>query len=321
MRRRELLALLGGVASWPMAASAQQTDRLPRIGTLLSNTAEKERAFFGDDPFGLRDVGYIEGKNILIERRFADGHSQRLQPLAAELVASSPDLIVAGGEGAYWACRATSTIPIVMASGPDMVELGFAASLAHPGGNVTGTTFSIWEVFAKRMEVLKQVAPLITNIGMLMLPGGSAEHAFTGLMVPAAKALNLDLRPIEMAGSDYAAALAAAEPLGGLVIYDVGQFQGDAAIIAAAAIARRLPTAASPFSAKAGALIGYGVDFEQNFRRAGVFVDKILKGAKPGDIPIERANRFHTTINLATARALGLDIPPLLLAAADEVIE
>jgi putative ABC transport system substrate-binding protein len=305
----------------PLARGASAVDRVPRIGTLLANTAEQERTFFGDDPFGLRNVGYIDGKTIHVERRFADGHPDRYPALVSELIASKVDLIVAGGEGAYWACKATSTIPIVMASGPDMVEVGFAASLAHPGGNVTGTTFSIWEVFAKRMEMLKQFAPSITNIGALMLPGGSAQHAFTDLMVPAAKALNLDLRPIEMAGNDYEAALSAAGPLGGLVIYDVGQFQGDAAIIAAAAIARRLPTAASPFSAKAGALIGYGVDFGENFRRAGVFVDKILKGAKPGDIPIERASRFHTTINMKTAALLGLAIPPTLLAAADEIIE
>jgi putative ABC transport system substrate-binding protein len=313
--------LIGAAVAWPVTGRARADERIPRIGTLLSNTAEQERAFFGDDPFGLRDVGYIEGKNIRIERRFADGHSDRLKPLAAELVALKPDLIVAGGEGVYAVRLATPTIPIVMASGPDIVELGYAASLAHPGGNVTGTTFSIWEVYAKRMELLKQVAPLMASIGMLMLPGGSAGRAFTDLMVPAAKALNLDLRPIEVAGNDYAAALSAAGPLGGLVIPDVGQFQGDAAIIAEAAIARRLPTAASPFSAKAGALIGYGVDFGANFRRAGVFVDKILKGAKPGDIPIERASRFHTTINMKTAALLGLDIPPILLAAADEVIE
>src|SRR5271166_4489183 len=308
MRRRAFLSLIGAVAAWPLAEGAWADGRVPRIGTLLANTAEQERAFFGDDPFGLRDVGYIEGANILVERRFADGHSDRYPALVAELVASKVDLIIAGGEGAYWACQVTSTIPIVMASGPDMVELGFAASLAHPGGNVTGTTFSIWEVFAKRMEMLKQVAPSMTSIGVLMSPDGLKGHAFADLMVPAAKALNLDLRPIEMAGNDYAAALAAAGPLGGLLIYDVGKFQADAAIIAAAAIARRLPTAASPLSAKAGALIGYGVDFGANFRRAGVFVDKILKGAKPGDIPIERASRFHIAINMKTAAQLGLDI-------------
>ena len=319
MKRREFLTLLLGAAPWPMAASAQQTDRLPKIGTLLINTAEQERAFFGDDPFGLRDLGYIEGKNIEIERRFADGRPERLPALAAELVALKVDVIVTAGEGVFAAHGATTTIPIVMALGPDVVAFGYAASLAHPGGNVTGTTSS-WEFDAKRLELLKQVAPRMRSIGVLLLRGDTSHQAFIDLMAPIAKSLNVELRPIEVSGKGYADALSAAGAIEGLMVVDAGQF-GDAAIIAAAAIERHLPTAASPLSARAGALIGYGISFQELFRHAAVFVDKILKGTKPGDIPIERNTEFHTTVNLKTAAALGLEIPPTLLAAADEVIE
>jgi putative tryptophan/tyrosine transport system substrate-binding protein len=288
MRRREFLNFASAAAAWQLAGRAWADDRVPRIGVLLVNTAEQERAFFGDDPFGLRDLGYIEGKTIRIERRFADGRPERLPALAAELVALNVDRIIAGGEGVRAAHSATTITPIVMASGPDVVALGYAASLAHSGGNVTGTSFSIFEVFAKRMELLKQVAPSITSIGMLIQPGGAKDQAFMDVVVSVAKYLKAELRLIEFSGKNYADALSGAGQIEGLVIVDTGQFQGDAAIIAATANERRLPTAASPLSARAGALIGYGVSFADLFRRAGVFADKIIKGSKPCDIPIER---------------------------------
>ena len=170
MRRREFVGLLGGAAvAWPLAARAQPADRVPRIGALFSGTVEQMRAAFGDDPFGLRDLGYIEGKTIDIERRFADGRADRLPALAAELVALKPDVIIAYGEGVPAVRRATSTIPIVMAVGPDVVGLGFAASFAHPGGNITGTTFFPFESYAKRLELLKRVVPSLTRCGVLML--------------------------------------------------------------------------------------------------------------------------------------------------------
>jgi putative ABC transport system substrate-binding protein len=320
MNRREVLSLLSAAALSPLAARAQEADRLPRIGTLLANSAEREKQIFGDDPFGLRDLGYVEEKNILIERRFADGHVDRLPSLAAELVALNVDVIIAGGEAAYAAHDATKTIPIVATGSGELVKEGLVSSLAHPGGNVTGVTFSSPEYYGKRLELLKQVVPSLRRAGVLGLRGQWGAHDFD-VMGPYAKAQAIELEQIEVAGKDYAAAFEAARSVDGLVSIDRGQLFGDAALICSLAVERRLPFAGHSFFATQGALIGYGARVQDLFRHAGVLVDKILKGAKPGDIPVEIASRFETSINLKTARALKLDVPPAVLAAADEVIE
>jgi putative ABC transport system substrate-binding protein len=319
MKRREFLGLLGA-AGWPLVAPAQEADRLPRIGVLLANTAERERQIFGDDPFGLRDLGYVEGKNILIERRFADGRSDRLPALAAELVALKVDLIIAGGEPAYAAHDATKTIPIVAAGTGELIKEGLVASLAHPGGNLTAVTFSSPEYYGKRLELLKHILPSLRRAGVLELQGSTSTNDFD-VMSPYARAQNIELEPIEVAGKNYADAFAAAASVDGLIVVDRGQFFGDAALICSLAIERRLPLAGHSFFAAQGALIGYGAHVQDLFRRAGVLADKILKGAKPGDIPAEIATRFETSVNLKTAKALGIEIPPAVLAAADEVIE
>jgi putative ABC transport system substrate-binding protein len=322
MRRREFVGLLGGASvALPLAARARAADRVPRIGTLSSNAAEQERVDFGDDPFGLRDLGYIDGKTIAIERRFADGRADRLSALAAELVALKPDVIIAFGEGVFAVRRATSTIPIVMATGPDIVGMGFAASFAHPGGNITGTTFFPSELYVKRLELLKRVVPSLTRCGVLMLQGFPANPFTMDAVGAVAKASNVELVPIEIAGKGYEDAFKAAGAFNGLLVTDSGQLLGDAATIASLANQRLIPTVGAPPFAASGALIGYGVNFPELWRRAGFFVDKILKGANPGDIPIERASRFHTAVNLKTAARLGLAIPPSVLAGADEVIE
>jgi putative ABC transport system substrate-binding protein len=320
MKRREVLALLGAAALSPLAARAEEAHRLPRIGTLLANSAERERQIFGDDPFGLRDLGYVEGKNILIERRFADGHIDRLPALAAELVALNVDLIFAGGEAAYAAHQATNTIPIVAVGAGELVKEGLVMSLAHPGGNLTGVTFASPEYYGKRLELLKQIVPSLRRAGVLGLQGQWGAHDFD-VMGPYAMAQGIELQQIEVAGKDYAAALAAASSVDGLVSIDRGQLFGDAALISSLAIERRLPLAGHSFFATQGALIGYGANVQALFRQAGGVADKILKGAKPGDIPVEIASRFETIVNLKTAKALGLDIPPAVLTAADEVIE
>ncbi len=324
MRRRDFVGLLGAsAAAAPFAARAHQSDRIPRIGTLLINTANQERGFFGDDPFGLRDLGYIDGKNVHIEARFADGHEDRLQGLAAELVDLKVDVIVTVGEGVYAAHRATTAIPIVMALGGDIVALGLADSLSHPGGNITGSTFFALELLAKRLQLLKEVIPSLTHAGVLLLRGLPSNRLGLDVMAPTAKALNVELQPIEVAGaSSYEGALSdAAASIGGLVLSDPGQFFGDAAMIASIANNHGLPTIGAPAFAVSGAMLGYGVNLPELWRHAATFVDKILKGAKPGDIPIEQATHFHTIVNLKTAKALGVRIPPMLLARADEVIE
>jgi putative ABC transport system substrate-binding protein len=320
MKRREVLSLLATAALSPLAARSGEADRPPRVGTLLANSAERERQIFGDDPFGLRDFGYVEGKNILIERRFADGHIDRLPALADELVALNVDLILAGGEAAYAAHQATSTIPIVAVGAGELVKEGLVMSLAHPGGNVTGVTFASPEYYGKRLELLKWIVPSLKRAGVVGLEGQWGSHDFD-VMDPYAEAQAIELERIEVARRDYAAALAAAGSVDGLVSIDRGQLFGDAAVISSLAIERRLPLAGHSFFATQGALIGYGANVQALFRQAGGVADKILKGAKPGDLPVEIASRFETIVNLKTAKALGLEIPQTLLAAADEVIE
>ena len=322
MRRREFIGLLGGAAAaWPLAVRGQQPDRMARIGVLVpGGSAVKPVAEAFRE--GLRDLGWVEGKNILIEERFGEG--ERLPGLAAELVNLNVDIIVTGGEGVFAAHRVTATVPIVMGAFSDVVALGLAASLSHPGGNITGSTAFPGKMLAKRLELLKEIVPSLTRAGVLLLRGLPSSRLNLDLMAPTAKALKVELLPIEVSGaSDYENALSAAAsaPIGGLALSDPAQFEADAAVIASIANKHGLPTVGAPIFAARGGLLGYGVNFPELWRHAATFVDKILKGAKPGDIPIEQATRFHTVVNLKTAKAIGVDIPPLLLAAADEVIE
>jgi putative tryptophan/tyrosine transport system substrate-binding protein len=324
MRRREFIAALGTVAAWPLGARAQQADRIATIGILRVSSAPQIPERFSDDPYGFRDLGYIEGRNIRFEIRFANGDADRLAALARELVDLKVDVIVTAGPGVYAAHSATTSIPIVMASGGDLIAQGLAVSLAHPGGNITGSAYFAPELLAKRLELLKEIVPPLTRAGVLMFQGLQSNRLSMDAMTPAARALNVELLPIEVVGpSGYEDAFAAASiaSIGGLVITDPGQFLGNAALIVSLVNKRGLPAVAAPVFAAAGALVGYGVDFPELWRHAATFVDKILKGAKPGDIPIEQATRFTTVVNLKTAKALGIEIPALLLAQADEVIE
>jgi putative tryptophan/tyrosine transport system substrate-binding protein len=321
MRRREFVGLLGAAAAAPFAARAQQPDRIPRIGYLSELSPGPI-----DDEFraGMRDFGWVDGKSLRIESRFADLHEGRLPALAAELVDLNVDVIVTFGTGVYAAHRATMTVPIVMAASADVVTLGFAASLSHPGGNMTGSTFFLPELMAKRLELLEQVAPSMTRAGILLLRGNPFDSYLLKTMAAATATDGVELRPIGVAdASDLESELTAAAVagIGGLVSDDLALFLANAASIAAFAEKHRLPSIGSPVLAANGGLLGYGVQFPPMFRRAAYFVDKILKGAKPGDIPIEQATHFHTTVNLKTAKAIGVEIPPLLLAGADEVIE
>ena len=324
MNRREFCLAGGALAAWPLSARAGQTKRLPVVGLLFVNTVDQERELFGDDPFGFRDLGYIEGETIAFERRYADGNSDLLAKQAQEFVALKVDIIVTGGPGVFAAFRLTKDIPIVVGSLGDPVGQGFAASLAHPGGNVTGSAIFGPQVLAKRLEVLKQVVPSLKRAGVLLFQGYGGNPRFLEVMTPVAKALNVELSPIEVMGPNgYAEAFSAVSKtsIDGMVFTEPAQLLGNAALIASLAIARGLPAIGSPPQATAGALIGYGVDLRNLFHNAALFADKILKGAKPGDIPFEQATKFETIVNLNTARALGLAVPTELLAQATRVIE
>jgi putative tryptophan/tyrosine transport system substrate-binding protein len=323
--RREFIAGLGGsVATWPLAARAQQPERLARIG-YLSLGSSPLNAYDNAFLAGLRDLGYVEGKNLHIEYRFAEGDQDRLAGLLAELVDLKVDVIATYATGVYAAKRATTTIPIVMAVAADVVAMGVVDSLAHPGGNITGSTFFYPELMAKRLELLKTVAPSMTRVGVL-LPRSPANAGVLDVMGATAKALQMGLQPTEVTGpapSEFERVFSAwaDAQIEGFVASDHALISLNTDVVAALAAQHRLPSIGPLELPASGGLMGYGVNYIEIFRRAAYFVDKILKGAKSGDIPIEQPTRFKLVLNLKTAKALGLTIPDKLLAIADDVIE
>lgn len=323
MKRREFITLVGGALAWPMLARAQQAKRIARIGLFLPPPRNLEvDAFLG----GLRDLGWVEGENVHVEYRDAGGDDSRLPALAGELVALDVDVLVtATTAGILAAHRATTRIPTVMVVGPDLVTLGLAASLAHPGGNITGQTFFLTELAAKRLEILASLAPSMTRVGVLLQRGAPQNDSTISAMTSAAQALKMELRPIEVGvpgDLESALSVVGSTPMDGLVITDTNVFLTNQSVVAAIVDKCRVPSIAAPIVASRGAaLVGYGVDFTAMFRRATVFVDKILRGANPADIPIEQPTQFKTVINQKTAKALGVEIPTSLLLRADEVIE
>jgi ABC-type uncharacterized transport system substrate-binding protein len=322
--RRKFLAALGGAAAaWPLAARAQQTERIARIGYLGLAPAARMQRF--DDAFreGLRDLGYAEGKNLRIEYRSAEGDESQLPALAAELVGLNVNVIVTYASGVFAAQRATTIIPIVMAT---YANVGIVGNLARPGGNITGSTFFLPELMAKRLEMLKEVAPSIARAGVLLQlrDDVASNRNMIEAMATTARTLQVELQPIEVRHpSDYEGAFAAwaEQQIGGVVMTDHAQLLVNAGAIAALAAKHRFPSVGPLELPANGGLMAYGVDFSVLFRRAAAFVDKILKGTKPGDIPIEQAVKFKSVLNLKTAKALGIDTPTSILLRADEVIE
>jgi putative ABC transport system substrate-binding protein len=327
MRRRDFLTMLGGASVCAFAAQAEQ--RMPRVGFLGLFPAETEQPALEAFKAGLSALGYVPGASIEIEFRTAEGLGQdRIAAMARELVDLKVDVIVTGGPGVFIARRVTDTVPIVSAgygSIDELIGMGIVASLGHPGGTVTGETFQLDKLFVKRVEVLKQLKPAMTRVGLLTLLD-SPFNQFYPVLEQNIKALGLAPASIELsdpADCVRALAIGPGATIGGLMVVDEPQFSfgpGPGAI--AAACLRHAMPAVGPFSfPRAGGLLSYAVDVMPMFHRAATFVDKILKGAKPGDIPIEQATKFETVVNLKTARALGIEMPPSLLAAADEVIE
>ncbi len=328
MRRRDFVRLLGGAASAAASAGApraQPANRLPAIGFLspASPALGSNRMFLR----GLAELGYADGKNMALVPRYAAGRFERLPALAAELVALHPDIIAAGVTQASLAARdATRTIPIVMLGVSDPVGAGLIASLARPGGNVTGTSSMSSGVIGKTLEVLKEAVPAAERVAILWNP---ANAVFQAQMIreaqAAAAALRVHMTAHGARGPDeFEAAFAGivkAEAQAMLVMPDPMTTQHTAQIVAFARRARLPAIYGTREQAEAGGLLTYGPDIPEQFRRGAAYVDKILKGAKPADLPVEQAAKFELIVNLKTAKALGLNVPSTLLVRADEVIE
>jgi putative ABC transport system substrate-binding protein len=325
MRRREFITILGGAAAWPVAARGQQPHKVARIGFLGAASATSYANQLRGFRQGLAALGYVEGTTVLIEYRWAEGKIERLPELALELVRSNLDVIVTHGTpGILAAKQATATIPIVMATSGDAEASGLVASLARPGGNVTGSTFFNPEIVAKRFELLKETLPGLTEVGLLLNPANPINEPIIPMIKPTAQALGLEVHPFGVRGpAEFEGAFAAiaAKRVGAVVIIDDATLIANAPAVSNLALQQRLPSSGWPDYAVAGGVIGYGVNFPDMFRRAATFVDKILKGTKPADLPVERATTFKTIVNLKTAKALGLDVPTATLVRADEVIE
>jgi putative ABC transport system substrate-binding protein len=323
MRRREFITLLGGTAaSWPLVARAERVARVGYLGLTSATSVQAARI----DAFraGLRELGYVEGKNIEIEFRFAGGDNDRLPGLAAELIGLNVDVIVTYATGVPSARRITATTPIVMATFGDAVATGIVANLAHPGGNITGSTFFSPELTAKRLELLKEVLPSLTRVGVLLIRGNVMNGPSLEVMERTAKALGVGLEPFEARGPvDFESAFSAwtATQIGAVVVGDHAFLVANTDAIAALATKHRLPSIGPLELAASGGLMAYGVNFSVMFRGAAAFVDKILKGAKPGDIPVEQVAKIVTIVNIRTAKAIGIEVPTTLLLRADEVIE
>ena len=328
MRRRDFMTLLGSGAAltWPLAASAQQAGKPATVGYLAANSEAADRSRHAAFAQRLAELGWVEGRNVRIESRWADGAIERAIEIAPELVQLNVDVIVTGGDAYVIAAkRATTTIPIVFASAGDPVGNGLVESLARPGGNVTGLSIQLTETVGKRLGLLREVVPALSRLAILFNAMDKQVHPELDATQSAARALGLNVVEygIRHGEEDLAPAI---EPLRGradaLYVCLDPFIVTNAARINALALAARLPVMHGiRQNTLAGGLISYGPDFPDMSRRTAEIVDKILRGAKPADIPVEQPTKFDLVINLKTAKALGLDVAPTLLSRADEVIE
>jgi putative ABC transport system substrate-binding protein len=333
MKRRDFIAGIGGlVAVWPLAAPAQQGTRIPRIGVLATGRSEgsdASRVTLNSLVVGLRELGYTEGQNIAIEREFGESNADRLRELAVELVKRQVDVIVAlSTTAARPAKQATSVIPIVVIAMADPVEDELVASLARPGGNVTGTTFLGPELVAKRLQLLNEVVPQHSRVAILWHPRAYGDRTMAGMFKEAERAaqtLGVQLQLVPAASPEDisgAFSVMTRERADALSVFPSPMLFAEYGRIASIAADKRLPAI---YAAREGVVVGglmsYGANLPDLSRQTAVYVDKILKGAKPAELPVQQPTRFELVINLKTAKALGLTVPPGLLVAADEVIE
>jgi putative ABC transport system substrate-binding protein len=326
-RRAFITALSFGLLGVPGAGEAQPAATVPRIGWLGGPTRESAEVFVREFRRGLKELGWVEGQNIVIEWRFAGGRAERLPDLAAELVRLRVDLIVVPSTPTALAAKnATKTIPLVTVGGGDPVELGLVASLARPGGNITGLSSNLGpEIAGKQLEVLKETVPKVSRMAILWNPTTPGNALALREAEITARALAVELQLLEArSASDFDGAFAAmtTRRAGALLILGDVMFTTHRRRLAALAMKSRLPAIYGGREfVDEGGLLCYGPKLSDNFHRAAVYVDKILKGAKPGDLPIERPTTFQLVVSLKTARALGLTIPPSLLQRADQVID
>jgi putative ABC transport system substrate-binding protein len=327
LKRREFITLLGGAAAaWPLAARAQQTGKVWRIGFLSAVARSAASGSYASFVQGMRELGYVEGKDFVIEWRSVEGKYERFPEIAEELVRLKVDVFVTGVTAALPALkRATTTIPIVMAYSTDPVGNGLVASLVHPGGNITGLAGSSDDSSPKQLELLTTIVPNVSRIGLLGNPGTETYSSVLSNAQDAAQKVGLSLVPIEARNQreiEDAFTEFAKERVRAVMVAVDAVFFGQRWRIAELALTNRLATMfALREYAEAGGLMSYGENIADFFRRAASFVDKIFKGAKPGDLPIEQPTKFNLVINRKTADALGVTIPPQLYIFADEVIE
>ena len=325
MRRRDFITLVGGTAAWPLAARAQQA-AMPVIGFLHAGSPEPSAHLLAAFRKGLTETGYVEGQNVAIEYRWAEGQYDRLSALAADLVRSRVTVIAANGTpGALVVKAATTTIPIVFSVTDDPAKLGLVTSLSRPGGNATGVNFVVAELESKQIGLLHELVPAATRVGLLVNPNYPLTGAVTTDVIAAASAIGFavdvvqasDSREIEAAFTTLVRNKADALLVGPDAVLLNRRLQ--LAILAARhAIPAMYNVREYP---EAGGLVSYGTSQTEAYRQVGVYTGKILKGAKPADLPVIQSSKFELVINLPTARAIGLEIPPTLLARADEVIE
>jgi putative tryptophan/tyrosine transport system substrate-binding protein len=324
-RRTFLCGLTLGTLTAPLAVEAQQPARLPRVGYLTFGTQASTEEDVEALRQGLREHGYVEGKTIAIEYRFADGREERLPVLAAELVGLKVDLIFAPGPALPAAMNATKTIPIVFTAIADPVGYGLVPNLARPGGHITGVSYMGVELNPKRLELLKAAVPRLKRVAALANPTHVAYQRLVKELADAAKRLWLELQVVDVREPEAlegAFGVMTKEHVGAAIVIQHGMFLFHQTQIAELALKSRLPTMYETRQfVQAGGLMSYAANRADTFRRAAVHVDKILKGAKPGDLPVEQPTKFELFINLKTAKALGLTIPPSVLARADQVIE
>jgi len=328
MRRRKFVTLVGGAAMvWPFSARAQQSDRMRRIGFLIGVADDaNSRAMYEAFRQGLQQLGWTDSRNVRIDARFGAGDPVGIRKYAAELVAFSPDVIlVTGGVATQLLLQETRTVPIVFTIVPDPVGSGFVNSLSQPGGNATGFMQFEYSLSGKWLELLKQVAPNVTRVAILWdptIPAGIGQFAVIQSVAPS---LGVDVSQISLSNTsevERAIAAFASQPNGGLIVTASALTATHRELINSLAAKHKLPAVANNrVFVTSGVLISYGVDFVDQHRRAAAYVDRILKGEKPADLPVQAPTKYELVINLSTAKALGLVVPPTLLAQADAVIE
>ena len=323
--RRSFLLLASIAGCWPGLACAAQKDKIWRIGFLGSADPVGYAPHLKGFQQGLRDFGYVEGKNVAVEYRWAQGQYERLPELANELVRANVDVIVTHGTpGTRAAKKATQTIPIVMAIVGDALATGIVPSIARPGGNVTGSSFFNPELAAKRIELVKESVPSLTQVAVLVNPDNPVFGPVLKLMETTAKALQVGLQQFPVRGpGEFAAAFAdmTKKRHRAVAIPEDGMFNANAANLVAIATKSRLISVGGREIADAGGVLGYGVNFPEIFRRSGYFLDRIFKGASPGDLPVEQPTRFELAVNLKAAKALGFTFPDTILVRAERIIE